>query len=595
MIRTLLVLSVCLALFCTVQGTTYGAFETYDGTCATEGGTIAASALPQSANFYDMSGACVTTQTPNAVNRRRRYTSASDTDRRRRDLGSSYKATATELKVWEGESATCETGQTHTTTTAAGGCVTGRRRRVSFTDAEMTKYSPNEVLGANYLFYYKSYNDANCNTAGTQPASGSQYVISAAPAACKVRKESNGDDQSGYSREYRFEEWSYGSLPDMPGPFIRVSGYNGNVTALGSAACTPTSGIPIMTKYVQASTTGTCTQVDSDSSFKVTKVGTGGVVQFFGRRRRASTDCSTVPTAIIKSGASVPVPAPVSTTGGTPTLVVDAVAAEGACTLPYWDQATDSSDGSAQKIEWDVTTPTVYSNQWIHSQGAFSVAMPSGTTHTQANNQSNWPASETHSWACAQFKARNRIVNLYDSSQCIWNKYLVTAPPQSSTIKQQFTYSHLSVAAFAGDTKVTYETGYGLALGIYAAVTGWMQGCSVSSTATASTRRSGISVEYSVVVPQTQAATVTQASAAVTPTTMATQIAAAATTLNTAVTAPTAAQTTATAPTTQTNADPTSRTVAGSASMSAAGRQFQPVTSGVVGLLLVALSMLRLQ
>lgn len=148
--------------------------------------------------------------------------------------------------------------------------------------------------------------------------------------------------------------------------------------------------------------------------------------------------------------------------------------------------------------------------------------------------------------------------------------YLVTPPPQTSKITQQFSYTNINVNTYEGDVKMTYETGYGMAIGIYSASTGYTQGCSVSSTATASRRTGGVTISYEAVVVEAQVAAASQAAAQVTPATMSTKIADAATALQTTstVTAPTEAQTTKTTnPVTVANPPPSSSAVvAGSSS-----------------------------
>jgi len=245
-------------------------------------------------------------------------------------------------------------------------------------------------------------------------------------------------------------------------------------------------------------------------------------------------------------------------------------------------------------MDWSVTTPTVYANQWINLEGYITRNMSNVTDWEDAYKASHWPASETKAWACAMAKNVPRAFKLYDSSICVLGAYLVTAPPQSSTVTQQFTYSQLALTDYVGDTKLTYETGYGLSVGIFNAVSGWMQGCTVTSSATASSRRTGVAVTFEAVVPQTQAATVSTAAQAVTATALSTNIATASTTLATSVTAPTAAQTTVAVPTTQQNADPTTRTISGSSTTSSAGREVHCATLSFAGMML-ALALVRVQ
>jgi hypothetical protein len=153
---------------------------------------------------------------------------------------------------------------------------------------------------------------------------------------------------------------------------------------------------------------------------------------------------------------------------------------------------------------------------------------------------------------------------MYDSSKCVYDMYLVNPPPQTSKIEQKFTYSHLNVNTYAGDVKATYETGYGLAIGIYTDTGGYKQGCTVLSKATAA-RRAGIDVSYTAVVTEAEVQLAKTAAAAVTDVMMSSKIAEASTALGTtSVAAPTAAQTTVkTQPKTVKNASPTSSVIVG--------------------------------
>lgn len=92
----------------------------------------------------------------------------------------------------------------------------------------------------------------------------------------------------------------------------------------------------------------------------------------------------------------------------------------------------------------------------------------------------------------------------------------------------------MSESDWDGDLKTTYETGYAVALEIYDTTAGaYLPGCIVSSTATANSRRAGVTVAYEATVAAAQAANAEAKAELVTPTSLATAIATANTVLST--------------------------------------------------------------
>merc|ERR1711907_606952 len=170
------------------------------------------------------------------------------------------------------------------------------------------------------------------------------------------------------------------------------------------------------------------------------------------------------------------------------------------------------NDGDAKnrhvKINWNAKKISVAANMWVNSQWRSSNVFKS--PNNKWSKDLKWPADKDIAWACGQAQTAPRIVQMYDSSLCIFGKYLVNPPPQTSKIQQEIAYSHLSVTTYTGAVKATYETGYGVAIGIYDKKTGYKQGCSVSSTATAG-RRSGVKVKYSAVVVEKEVAAASKA------------------------------------------------------------------------------------
>jgi len=104
------------------------------------------------------------------------------------------------------------------------------------------------------------------------------------------------------------------------------------------------------------------------------------------------------------------------------------------------------------------------------------------------------------------------------------------APPPPSVVTQEITFSHITVDAWVGAVKVVYEVGYGITLGIYdTAATDYIQGCSVASSASAATRRAGVTVVYKATVVEAlaQAAETKAIAVASNPATLASNVAAA--------------------------------------------------------------------
>lgn len=121
------------------------------------------------------------------------------------------------------------------------------------------------------------------------------------------------------------------------------------------------------------------------------------------------------------------------------------------------------------------------------------------------------------------------------------------APTPGHEIKQVVQLLHLSVNEFnQADTKAVYEASYGSHLGIYINLS-WVDDASVSAVAS-STRRAGIDVEYTAVVPSTRADAAASAAQTLTASTLASAVSATSTAMHNAgltsslVVAPTAAQ-----------------------------------------------------
>ena len=128
------------------------------------------------------------------------------------------------------------------------------------------------------------------------------------------------------------------------------------------------------------------------------------------------------------------------------------------------------------------------------------------------------------------------------------------APTAAATIiSQTMKFGDLSAAQYVGDTKTTYEVGYGISIGVYnssANPPGYLLGATVNS----SVARRSISVTFSAKIPAGNGAVVTLAQAAstkastITPTSFSANVATAATALSLSVAAPNASSITATSP-----------------------------------------------
>jgi len=112
-----------------------------------------------------------------------------------------------------------------------------------------------------------------------------------------------------------------------------------------------------------------------------------------------------------------------------------------------------------------------------------------------------------------------------------------TAAAKPATIKHSMTFA-LAAKDWKGDTKLVYETAYGIAIGIYTTTTkAYKPGCSITSAIT--TRRS-IKVQFTAKVSSSLSAAASKASKGVTPAIMVTSISTANTALQKNVTVPSA-------------------------------------------------------
>jgi len=120
------------------------------------------------------------------------------------------------------------------------------------------------------------------------------------------------------------------------------------------------------------------------------------------------------------------------------------------------------------------------------------------------------------------------------------------APTPGHEIKQVVQLLHLSTDEFnQPDTKAVYEASYGALLGIYVDLA-WVSEASVD--AVASTRRAGINVEYTAVVPSTHVDAASTGAQSLTPSTLASAVSSTSTEMHNAglttslIAAPTASQ-----------------------------------------------------
>merc|ERR1712159_199792 len=123
----------------------------------------------------------------------------------------------------------------------------------------------------------------------------------AARAGCTARKEwsSPNNEARGY---WKTEEWSSGDAPSVAGPFVKLE-----ITQNRAGASTNCSSKPDSIKYYPATPTGICIRDGTEESIKIMADGKGGGrILSYGRRRRASADCSSTPTGEIVSSASFP-------------------------------------------------------------------------------------------------------------------------------------------------------------------------------------------------------------------------------------------------------------------------------------------------